>query len=278
MVLVNAVSGQQTIHAARPLMTVDEVARAPRSLDIGHFLPDGETTEDQLSVVRTEIIRGSWMVTNYCHQPLHACVDTQARRVPVDRWGKVAIPTRHNPIRQVLSVELGNGPNDLQPVDLTYVEIDDWRIRIPWGWAGGEGPYARWSYIAGWVVTWLTAPVEEGATSIVVDDATGIVPGHTVLTLTDGPAAETVVAGAVTGNTVTVPALTADHAAGVGVSELPDDVKQALLNMLDAGLRFCDSHSLTMIRQDRTIGPEQDQRASMLDTARSLLNDYMRVI
>ena len=273
-----SVTAPQTVHRVRPLITALELRRAPMALDATHFLPDEFGDTDKEASLVDAIRRASGMVTNYCHQPLHAAQDTDAGRVPITRDGRLAINPRHWPIRQVISVAAGTDSAATNLVDLTSIEIEPWRFTVPSPWPPGAArPYARWTYVAGHPVTTLTADAAAGATTIVVDDATGIIAGFTELTLADGANTEYVVPLAVNGLTLTIPALAHDHTAGVGCSALPDDVKQAVLLLIDAGLQYCDAHSLTIARQNRSVGVEQDQRAAMLLTARELLNDYRRV-
>lgn len=263
----------------RPYITLDEFRRAPMSLDTSNFLPDDTPDPDVDAEMRRVILRASGAVNNHCNQPLYAATLTESGRVPVTPDGFLAIATRRWPVRQVLAVRAGPGPNSLVDLDISGAELDPWRIRIPAPFArGGPRPYAVWTYTAGWPVTTLVDPVAVGATSIKVVDATGVTAGETVLTVAGGPSTETVVPTAVVGNTLTVPALTFAHDPGAGVSSLPDDVRSAVLLFIESDLRFNDSYSITVERSDRSIGPEDDQRQSMRDTAKELLNPYRRVI
>lgn len=276
---MTAVLAPRPVHLVRPYITTGELARAPMALDVKSFLPDDQASHAQIAEMEQVILRASGRIDNYCQQPLYSHIDYDAGRVPLGSDGLLAIPLRHGPVRQVLAVAAGTKPSTVVDLDLTEIEMRPWQIRLPApvvpGW---QRPYATWRYMAGAPVARLTVAAVVGGTALVVDDATGIQANVTQLRVTDGIRTVTITPTAVAGNTLTVPALEFAHDVGTGVSALSEDVKDALLLVIGAGLRVNDSHALTLTRTDRTQGPVDDQRASMLESARELLIPYRRVI
>jgi hypothetical protein len=169
--------------------------------------------------------------------------------------------------------------------------LDPWRITIPRGASQltsgnlplqgfgrpGQRMWAQFSYINGYPVTTLAAPVTAGATSMTVVDATGIVANQTLLSIKDGRLLEQVVPTAVNGNTLTIPALLNAHAAGVGVTALPDDIEEATLLLIS---RLHDTWSLSMgaITHDGTGArvPGAKVARAMCDAA-VMLSPYRRM-
>ena len=231
-----------------PYLTLDELKRSPIYGQLQRLVAGGSQADNDAALTQL-ILRVSAMIDSEVNQNLSATVDTEARwsRLSVD--GELRLHTRANPIVSVLSVSVGRDPYNLTPVsDLSQTLFEPWRITIPWqalrGVAVGRGRvWASWTYINGYPVTTLAAPVVAGATSITVGNPTGIMAGQTPLTIQDGKSLETVTPTAVSGNVLTVPPLFYAHQAGVGVNALPNDIQEATLLLVS---RLHDSWSMSM--------------------------------
>jgi hypothetical protein len=228
------------------------------------------------------------MINGEVNQNLAATVDREVGRVVVDDYGDLRIHTRANPIIDVLSVSIGPTPGSLTAIsDLSTIVLDPWRITIPSAstnvalnlpsvsFRPGARLWAEWTYCNGYPVTRLSSAVAAGATSITVDDATGILANETLLTIEDGKYVEQVVPTAVNGSTLTVPALDFAHAAGVGVTALPDDIKEATLLLVS---RLHDTWSLTMgaVSMDGTGARNNTPRPRIMCDCAHILAPYRR--
>lgn len=274
-----------------PYITVQELKRSPIYTQLQKLVP-GSSDADRDAELGRIVLRVSAMINAEVNQNLAATVDNEVGPVYVSDDGALRIHTRSNPIVQVLSVSVGSDPYSLAPVsDLSHVVLDPWRITIPRGASqvqGGNLPlsgfgrpgqriWGEWSYINGYPVTTLTGQVAAGATSITVSNATGILPGQTVLTVEDGKWLEMVLPTAVNGNTLTVAPLMYAHQAGTGVSALPDDIKEVTLLLVS---RLHDTWSLSMgaITHDGTGAkvPGAKVKRAMCDAA-VMLSPYRRM-
>lgn len=233
-----------------PYVTVAEVKRSPIFLQLKKLVP-GSSDAERDAELAAIVLRISAMINREVNQNLAATVDHEVGRVTVSEWGELRIHTRSDPIVEIRSLAVGPHPSQLTPItDLSDAVMDPWRITIPAPRSFfGTGPrrgarlWAEWTYVNGYPVTTLSAPVEAGDTSVSVVDATGIVPGRTILTIEDGSWIEAVTPAAVDGNVLTVAPLMFAHQAGTGIHGLPGDVKEATLLLLS---RLHDTWSLSM--------------------------------
>jgi hypothetical protein len=274
-----------------PYITVAELKRSPIYTQLQKLVP-GQSDADRDAELGAIIRRVSAMINGEVNQNLAASVDDEIGRLTVSNDGELRIHTRSNPIIEVQSISLGPDVYNLTPVtDLTHLVLDPWRITIPRGsnqlvsgnlpmtgvGRPGQRLWAQFTYVNGYPVTTLAAPTAVGDTSITVADATGIVAGTTLLTIKDGRLLEQVVPTAVNGNTLTVPALVNAHAAGVGVTALPDDIEEATLLLIS---RLHDTWSLSMgaITHDGTGAkvPGAKVARAMCDAA-VMLSPYRRM-
>lgn len=230
-----------------PYITVAELKRAPIYGQLKQLVPNSSEADRDAELARI-IARVSGMINGEVNQNLAATHDFEIGQVAVTDTGDLRIHTRCSPIVAVESISVGATAQSLIPIaDLSGIVVDPWRITVPHG-AGFWGRprsrvWASWSYINGFPVTTLTAAVAAGDTTITVADSTGIIAGQTLLTIQDGKWLEQLIPTAVNGNVLTVPGLAYPHAAGVGVSDLPEDIKEATLLLIS---RLHDTWSLTM--------------------------------
>jgi hypothetical protein len=230
-----------------PYITVAELKRAPIYGQLKQLVPNSSEADRDAELARI-IARVTGMINGEVNQNLAATHDFEIGQVIVADTGDLRIHTRCSPIISVQSISVGTSVGNLIPLtDLSNVVIDPWRITVPRG-AGfigrpGSRLYASWAYINGFPVTTLTQPAVAGDTTITVADSTGIIAGQTFLTIQDGKWLEQLVPTAVNGNVLTVPELAYPHAVGVGVTDLPEDIKEAVLLLIS---RLHDTWSLTM--------------------------------
>jgi hypothetical protein len=260
-----------------PYITVAQLDRSPISNQLKKLVPRTSDNDRNAEMARI-ILRLSSMINDEVGQNLAATVDTEAGKVRVDSDGHLNIYTRSNPIVEVRSLEIGWSPTQLTAVtDLSNLILDPWRITVPNYGRPGSRLWARFVYVNGYPVTTLAAPAAAGAVSVTVADATGILPGVSVLTINDGQSEEVVIPTAVVGNVLTVSALEFGHAAGVGVSELPATIEEATLLLLS---RLHDTWSLSMgaITTDGSGAkiPGATVKRAMCDAA-VMLNPYRRM-
>lgn len=276
-----------------PYITVDELKRSPVYTQLQKLTPRSSPA-DRDAELAAIIKRASAMINGEVNQNLAATVDQEVGRVLVDDWGNIRIHCRANPIIDVLSVSIGSSPLDLKPLtDLSNIILDPWRITIPQGCTNGLswfspgaiqfGGYAtpgrrlwaQWTYVNGYPATTLAVAASAGDTEVTVVNATGIVPNVTVLTIEDGIYLEQVVPTAVSGNTLTVPALEFAHVAGVGVTAMPDDIKECTLLLCS---RLHDTWSLTMgaVSVDGSGAHNMSPRPKVMCDAAVILQPYRR--
>jgi hypothetical protein len=260
-----------------PYITVAQLDRSPISNQLKNLVP-GASPRDRDAEMSRIILRLSAMINDEVGQNLAATVDTEAGWVRVDDFGNLNIYTRSNPIVEVRSLEVGPSPTQLTSIaDCSGLVLDPWRIMVPSYGRPGSRLWARFQYVNGYPVTTIAEAVAEGDTTITVTDATGILAGTSVLTITDGKYEEQVTPTAVAGNTLTVPPLGFKHAVGVGISELPATVEEATLLLIS---RLHDTWSLSMgaITMDGSGAkiPGATVKRAMCDAA-VMLSPYRRM-
>lgn len=235
-----------------PYLTVAELQRSPIYTQLQKLIPGGSAADNEAELAQI-IMRVSAMINGEVNQSLAATTDTEAGWCTLSDFGELLIHARCTPIVEVISVSAGPSPYNMTEItDLTFALTDPWRITIPpqallginspWGY-NSRRLWVQWTYVNGYPVTTTTSAVTSGATSITVGDATGIIPNATILTIEDGKFLEQVVPTAVTGNVLTVPPLVFNHALGVGVNALPDDIVEAALLLVS---RLHNTWSLAM--------------------------------
>jgi hypothetical protein len=189
----------------------------------------------------------SSQVDQYCYQRLYAEQVTETAEARPDPYGRLQVRCRQFPITSVAGVPAylqaqwrqgsQQGWSQIPAANVTVVGalqhqyVADDRDYGPYGGWGLAPITVQTTYVHGYPNALLTSAAAAGATSIAVDDATGMQAG-TVLTVWDatGGGQEQVTVASVSGNIVTLTAaLQYGHAAGVRVSALPYAVSQACI-------------------------------------------------
>lgn len=235
--------------AAVPYLTTAEYRAAPTDVDLTSLVPNGSQTQ-QDDMLATLIGRASAWMDGYVHYQLGATIDTEARRVRVHNDGYVRVPTRGVPILEVDSFSIGLIPSQLTPLTSApdgWVEDNVICMPVVFGaatiaprqltaYSFGSRVYVQYTYVNGYPNTLLTATAAQGAMAISLRSALGVYAG-TSLVIYDSGLTETVVVAptyvSTTGPGPTsvpiVSGLLNPHLAGVSVSALPANVKQAAI-------------------------------------------------
>lgn len=278
-----------------PYITAAEFLAAPTGVDLSALVVGGTVQQQQDALVQV-IARASSVIDTFCRKVLAATVDTQAGRYRL-RDGIIRIPLDNTPIVEVLSIQVGSQPSNLTAMgDLSNVWIDKKTIsapvfpsplsQAPWI---STSPSAAWSsdrvfavvsYVNGFANCLLAGTVTAGASTMTVNDATGIVPGLT-MTVYDSGVSEQVMVASITGETVTITGVFQNtHAAGVAVSSLPPAIKQAAI-LITSGLiktRGDDAFLMPEVGgQESGVAAIAGHAGEDFDLAEGLLIPYGRV-
>jgi hypothetical protein len=259
--------------------------------------------------------RASHLVDDYCNQPLRATTNTESVygpdfRLTVDSNGVAHCDLSRWPILQVVSAKVSPAtsfPRVWQTMDPTQTIDVDASLETAYGsdvdGAAGVGPrgiyvapgYVDWmngrrgyllqvSYTNGWPHAGITADTGTAPASVVaVDDCTGFSLGSAVAVIFDGEKTETVTvlsASATNGpGTLTLAGnLTYEHAPGVVISTLPQNVQWA--TMLFAAAQAMTRGATAMSVQampGAMVGGEASEEKFMV-AAEVLLSNYRRTI
>lgn len=199
-----AAIGLTTIRRSIPLISIDMFKNWRASgVDTSRLVVNG-TPADQDAALAQYILSASDWSYGICLQTLAATSDTELKQVWVNRLGFAEIAPRFRPIVGVTEVSLGTAPSQLSPLaSLSQVGVEPDRITVPVGpsipWMSSQGPiqfgavvgpmdgaWVQYTYVNGFPVTYLADDAESGATSISVEDTTGIVPNRSWLTVYAG--------------------------------------------------------------------------------------------
>jgi hypothetical protein len=251
---------------SKPYLSLAEFKNAPTALDYGNLVVGGNQAAQDAELTNA-ITRASSWIDQYCNQVLSATVDTEQQRVRFRPDGTVAIHPKYWPVVSVSNISLGATPNEMWTApDPSICWLEEQSIIYPYAqmpqtmssqgplsfgfpYTSGHYAYANYTYINGYANTSLDVQSAVGATSLTVDDATGIVPGEW-LTIFDGANTERIQVATTYSYGASVVTLAAPtlyaHAVGVTVSALPAAIKQAAIVMTSAFLKIRGDASLTM--------------------------------
>jgi hypothetical protein len=242
-------------------------------------------------------MRATSYLNEYLNQDLVATSTTETQRVRMNNQGYIALHPNVNPILSLQSFYYGTTPNNLQALtDPSQCWFENQQVIIPlsqfqttyssqgplaFGPAGvpGQVIYTKYTYVGGYVNTLATGTL--GASTIVVTDASGIIPGEQYH-IYDGANSEqvTVSANYVYGNTTVTLAtpLIYTHAA-VAFSNLPSALKQAAILMTTVFIRARGDSSMTMnLTTQPTANIANNQRYSgSVALALDMVSKYRRV-
>lgn len=232
--------------SADPYISVLDYRQAPTGVDT-QALVKGDAAATDAELLNRIRAASAWADSIMLRTiPATAQLDTELKRFALRPDMTITIAPRSNPCVQLVSLSYGTTPGNLAAMsDLSNVLPDPHFFEVPLtsGFYSSSGPlqfgtvrpgravYCQYSYIAGWPHTTLSSGVSAAANSLVVKDATGVQPGQS-MTIYDGAQMEqvTVSSAYTSGTTLPLAAPTVfAHPAGVTVTALPDDIRQATI-------------------------------------------------
>lgn len=248
-----------------PYITVTEYKNAPTSIDFDNLVVGGNANA-QNAELDNVIRRASSYMDEYFNANLNATEYTETQRTRFTPEGFLAIHPNNSPIISLSSLEYGTNPNNLITLsncDNTWFEEQQMIIPLsniatsyssqgPLAFGGYGLPsqqvYTKYTYVAGYVNNAI-ATATAAATSLTVQDATGIMAGQK-LRIYDGANSENVtVANNYTYGSTTVPLISAlayTHASGITLGNIPNSIKEACILITTAFLRVRGDSSMTM--------------------------------
>lgn len=293
---------------ATPYVSAAAFRAHPTYLDTDGLIPGNPDPAVQTAALTNLLLQASTWADDMCDQPLSAHLYTQATRVRADRAGMLRIHADHKPVRAVASVAYGSSPTSLTTVASPQVWVEGdanlvlavggastaWSgsLQVGFGASPGGEVFAQLGIVAGYVATQLTAATLVGATSITVADPTGIVAGGryriwepggeetiTVSPLWQAPTPSAIPAA--TSVTLAAP-LTYAHAAGHDISDMPADLRLAIVNYTIALMMRPDTTAQDEFPDSATTSSTRgaDSRNTglgLISQAQKILRSYQRV-
>lgn len=248
-----------------PYITIAEYKNAPTSIDFDNLVVGGNANA-QNAELDNVIRRASSFMDEYFNANLNATQYTETQRTRFTTEGFLAIHPNNTPIISLSNLEYGTNPNNLITLsncDNAWFEEQQMIVPLsdiavsyssqgPLAFGGYGAPrqqvYTKYTYIAGYVNNAI-ASATAAATSLTVQDATGIIAGQK-LRIYDGASSENViVASNYTYGSTTVPltsALAYTHASGITLGNIPNAIKEACILITTAFLRVRGDSSMTM--------------------------------
>lgn len=248
----------------RSYLTVAEFKNAPTSIDFDNLVVGGNANAQDAELSRV-ILRASSFMDEYLNQNLCASRITETQRTRMTPQGYIALHPYQSPIIALEAFEYGSSPQQMttltdpstawfetqQLIIPLSVLSNNWSSQGPLAFGGfvGYGQiFTEYTYVAGFVNTTIVSGAA-AASTLVVADPVGIVPGQ-FLRIYDGASTESVtVASTYTYGSTTVP-LTAPliytHADGAAIGNMPNAIKQACILITTAFLKTRGDNSVTM--------------------------------
>lgn len=241
-----------------PYVTVAEFKAAPTWIDVDDLIPGGVQAQ-QDAELNNQLLKASAWADGYTSMRLGAHTATENARTRINRDGRIFLHPSDVPVRQVTALAFGADPSSMTVLsDLSGVWVEDgrgivvgvvpnrgsWSGRLEFGSNRGPGGevFVQYQYVAGYACTTLSGSVAAGDQSLSVVDGTGFIgPSTALIGALDGstvriwdPAKEEAfkVGQGYTFGSATIPLaapLVNAHAAGAAVSEMPAEVRQAVI-------------------------------------------------
>lgn len=293
-------------------VTASEFKTAPTGIDVSTLDQTNIGNQAAQDSALLNILRraSAWVDTIVQQDTLEATLNTEIKEVRMSRDGRVNIHVDQTPIIQLTDVQYRSHPREsFQEVDLNSIEIrDNWFtiydlfyntslspnfMGLGSGsytndiFSGYSSPYYRktdvpltfkYTYLNGYTNTTVTVAATIGATSLTVADSTGLTVNQRV-TIYDGAGQETTVITAINGNVLTLKSgLLFAHAVGVGVSAIPDSVKQATIMLACALIKDRGALSITLQETQVLSSNATPYKTDEVSIAKELLAPYRRVV
>ena len=288
-----------------PYVSLNEVKFSPTAaiIDFTNLIEDASQSVQDRALSEL-IVRASSKADSYAmgvYGSLCATSNTENGRYYMNRSGQIVINPYFTPILEVQSFSAGWGPGDgLQNISLTssncaiertqFIITSQSTMGLYFGNLGivggnmqsGTEIFCQWTYVNGWANTFTNSTSDIGATSITVNNVTGIYPGQ-FLTIWDGQQDEYVQVSTswVPGNTtllLTKP-LVYRHGSGVNISALPASIKQAVIHFIVAMIKERGQGGLVLNEIGEPTAVSNRTQGSMTDEAMGydLLDEFKQI-
>jgi len=281
----------------RPYLSVAEYKNAPTSIDYDNLVVGGNANAQDAELERV-ILRASSFMDEYLNQNLVANRQTETQRTRFTPQGYIALHPNQSPVIALESFYYGPTPGLITALtDCSTAWFENQQLIIPissmaLNWSsqgplafGGGAPnqiiFTKYTYVAGFVNNPIVSATA-GASSLVVERATGIVAGQ-MLRIIDGANSETVyVSSSYTYGSTTVTLaspLTYSHAAGSIISNMPNAIKQACILITTAFIKVRGDNSLTMniTTQPQQSLPGATRYGGEIKLALDMVDKYRRI-
>ncbi|WP_020658392.1 hypothetical protein [Amycolatopsis benzoatilytica] len=297
-----------------PYVTNASFKAYPTFLEVANLRSGDPILADQDAELYNILLKASAMADRYVELgvssgnaatgTLTAHSRTENARVRTRYDGRISYHPDHSPVTAMTALSTGYSPNSLNPVtDLSNFWVEDGKQIV--GYPGGvTSPgfgalqfgsvvaagdlYAQWTYTSGFSNTLLAADVAQGATSVTVQDATGLAAGQVLRIWDPGHEEAVTIAGTYTTGSTTVPltgglknAHTGTATVPVGISAVPADLHLAVIFYAAALLQRPDSESEDVfpsarVKSNARVGGSTDGSGFVTEAER-LLEPYRRV-
>jgi hypothetical protein len=279
-------------------LTVQEYKNAPTSIDYDNLVVGGNATA-QDAELKNVILRASSYMDEYLNQNVVANRATETQRVRLNNMGYIALHPNQSPIISLESFYYGGSPTNLVAVpDPSQCWFEEQQILIPLsqmattyssagplafgpGIGGSQQIFTKYTYVAGFANTTVVSGTV-GASTIVVADPIGIIPGE-MLRISDGASSETVyVSSSYTYGSATLTLaspLLFTHAAGAAIGNMPNAIKQACILITTAFIKIRGDNSLTMNITTQPQGsiPGSARYGGEISMALTMVDKYRRI-
>ena len=293
----------QTEGSAVPYVSLQEVKFSPTAsaVDFTNLIPNASQTVQDRALYEL-IVRASSMADTFVYGRLgtfSATVNTEAGRYRPNRYGQIIVNPHFTPILEVQSFNYGTQPGQYTSVPLSSqncsIERDEFIVTAASGlnattiygslsivggqWAYNTELFCQYSYVNGFPNTFLSASSAAGATTISVSSTVGIYAG-TQLNIWDGMNDENVTVASVGTNSLTLTAgLQHAHGANTNISNMPAEVKQAVIHFIVGMIRERGQGGLVLneIGEPVTVGSRSTSGEGELMLGYDLLEPYKRI-
>lgn len=285
-------------------VTTSEFKSAPTGIDVSSLDQSNIGNELAQEIALQDILRrASAWVDNLCKMTLQATVNTETKECNATRDGRLVIHPDNVPIISLQNVGFKTSPNlGFTQQDMNSVQVyDNWfaiyylqtgffapSLAVQYPEFGYYNPFQKqmlsdlpiivnYTYVNGYANAVLNESAPGGTSTIKVDNPTGFVPG-TQFTLYDMYEEQCTVQS-VDGNVITLTApLGFNHQAGISVSSLPADIKQATILLASVLIRERGAVALTMNGTSIQGANNNFVKYDDVTIAKDLLKPYRRVI
>jgi len=287
-----------------PFVTVPTFKAHPTYLDLANLRSGDSSQADQDAELFNCLLMGSAYAENFCNQPLQAHLQTDNRRLFVDRWGRLHLFADHGPVRTVLSYSYQTGPSSIATSistppfwieDGRHVTVDVGGSSVAWSGSLQLGApstsqelFTSFTYVAAFANTVLINSPAGGASNIQVANPTGIFAGDTLRIWEPGKEESVVVGSSWAGQntypftSATIPLVGTTqfaHTAGAGVTGFDEDLLLATIYLTVDGLQRWGTSSANWpgARVKSATGKKAEDASAWEQKAMRLLLSYRRV-